>query len=357
MKTEMKALKSPTIRDVAQLAGVAESTVSRVLTGAETSIVISDDTRQRVLQAASELAYRAHPGARALRGKGTHLIGIIVREFDDPFFSQLIDALDNVAHDEGYDLVLGSAKGDPERAVALSEILDVRYCDGLLLLGDLRETPEDHSFLNTLSRQVPVISVCRGNRQLVGNTPSVTMDNRLGARLVLDYLAGLGHRDIAFIGSGRLGDLSERGEAYDEFMVERCGEVPFGYFQHVENSLEGGYQAMTRLLALSRPPTAAFAADDIMAIGALKAAATHGLMVPRDLSIAGFDDIKVAGYLHPSLTTVHQPHEGMARKTIELLLEMIRERAISQPPPHLTIEPTLIQRDSCASPRLTVISH
>ena len=231
MKTEMRAVKPPTIRDVALLAGVAESTVSRVLTGAETSIAISEDTRQRVLQAAGELAYRAHPSARALRGKGTNLLGVIVREFDDAFFSRLVDAFVNVARDVGYDLMLGSAKGDPEQAVALSGTLDMRYCDGLLLLGDLRETPEDHSFLDTLSRQVPLILVCRGSGSLVGDTPSVTMDNRLGARLVLDYLAELGHRRIAFIGSARLGDLHERGEAYAEFMAEHFGGILAGYQQ------------------------------------------------------------------------------------------------------------------------------
>ena len=346
MKTEMRAVKPPTIRDVALLAGVAESTVSRVLTGAETSIAISEDTRQRVLQAAGDLAYRAHPSARALRGKGTNLLGVIVREFDDAFFSRLVDAFVNVARDAGYDLMLGSAKGDPEQAVALSGTLNTRYCDGLLLLGDLRETPEDHSFLDTLSRQVPLILVCRGSGSLVGDTPSVTMDNRLGARLVLDYLAELGHRRIAFIGSARLGDLHERGEAYAEFMAEQLGGVPAGYLQLVENALEEGYQAMIRLLALPQPPTAVFAADDNMAIGAMKAAAEHGVAVPADLSIVGFDDIKIAGYLHPALTTVHQPYEEIACQAVELLLEMIRDRAIPQPAPHVVIPPQLVKRDS-----------
>jgi LacI family transcriptional regulator len=188
---------------------------------------------------------------------------------------------------------------------------------------------------------------------LVGDTPSVTMDNRLGARLVLDYLAGLGHRRIAFIGSARLGDLHERGEAYTEFMAEQLGGVPTGYLQLVENALEEGYQAMTRLLALSRPPTAVFAADDNMAIGAMKAAAEHGLAVPADLSIVGFDDIKIASYLHPALTTIHQPYEEIACQAVDLLLEMIRDRAIPQPAPHVVIPPYLVKRDSCAPPKVT----
>jgi DNA-binding LacI/PurR family transcriptional regulator len=351
MKTEMRAVKPPTIRDVALLAGVAESTVSRVLTGAETSIAISEDTRQRVLQAASDLAYRAHPGARALRGKGTNLLGVIVREFDDAFFSRQVDAFVNVAREAGYDLMLGSAKGDPEQAVALSGTLNMRYCDGLVLLGDLQETPEDLSFLKTLSGQVPLVLVCRGSGELVGENTSVTMDNRLGARLVLDYLAELGHQRIAFIGSARLGDLHERGEAYAQFMTAQIGGVPAGYLQLVENALEEGYQAMTRLLALPQPPTAVFAADDNMAIGAMKAAAEHGVAVPADLSIVGFDDIKIAAYLHPALTTVHQPYEEIACQAVELLLEMIRDRAIPQPAPHVVIPPQLVKRDSCAPPK------
>jgi LacI family transcriptional regulator len=235
--------------------------------------------------------------------------------------------------------------------VALSETLNMRYCDGLLLLGDLRETAEDHSFLNTLSGQVPLVLVCRGSGPLVGDTPSVTMDNHLGARLVLDYLAGLGHRRIAFIGSARLGDLHERGEAYAGFMAEHFGRIPEGYHQLVEDAFEGGYQAMGRLLALREPPTALFAADDAMAIGALKAAAECGVAVPADLSIVGFDDIKSAGYLHPALTTVHQPYEEIACQAVALLVEMIRDRTIPQPAPHIRIPPQLVKRDSCAPPK------
>jgi LacI family transcriptional regulator len=180
------------------------------------------------------------------------------------------------------------------------------------------------------------------------------MDNRLGARLVLDYLAELGHQRIAFIGSARLGDLHERGDAYAEFMTERFAGVPAAYRQHVDNALEGGHQAMVRLLALSGPPTAVFAADDTMAIGAMKAAAEQGIAVPRDVSIAGFDDIKIARYLHPSLTTIHQPYEGIARKAVDLLLEIIRDRAIPEPVPHVTIPPDLVKRESCAPPRQAV---
>ena len=124
---------------------------------------------------------------------------------------------------------------------------------------------------------------------------------------------------------------TKRGEAYAEFMAEKFGDVPEDYQQLVLNAFEGGYQAMARLLALPKPPTALFAADDNMAIGAMKAAAERGVAVPSDLSIVGFDDIKIADYLHPALTTVHQPYEEIACQAVALLVEMIRDRAIPQP--------------------------
>ena len=123
-----------TIRDVAEKAGVSTSTVSRVLSGAETVIPISGDTRERVQQAARELGYRPHPSARALSGKATNLLGVIVRELGDPWFAQLIETISGAAREHGYDLVLGNAKRDPEEALALRNMmLDLRYCDGLLL--------------------------------------------------------------------------------------------------------------------------------------------------------------------------------------------------------------------------------
>ncbi len=342
-----------TIRDVALQAGVSESTVSRVLSGSETAIAISGETRERVLQAAKDLAYRPHPSARALRGKGTNLLGLIVREIDDPFFAQLIEAISNVAKEKGYDLVLGYAKADPQEALALSEMFDLRYCDGLFLLGDLQESPEDQSYLAQLARDSLLVPLCRGSGELIGDSPSVGVDNRQGVLLALEYLAGLGHRHIAFIGTGRVGDLRERQYAYQDFARARLGALPAGYAQLAENSLDGGYRAMAALLSLPEPPSAVFAADDTMAIGALKAAADRGWAVPQRISVMGFDDVKVAAYVCPALTTVRQPIELIGRRAVELLLGMVRDKAAPRPAPHLLIGPELVVRDSCGPPRCT----
>ncbi len=342
--------KPITIHDVALQAGVSESTVSRVLSGVATPIPISEETRERVRKAATELSYRPHPLARALRGKGTNLLGLIVREVDDPFFAQLIEVIGNVANEQGYDLILGYAKSDPEEALALSEILDSRHNDGLFLLGDLKESIEDRTFLAQIGKDRRIVSLCRGSQELVSGTPSVGVDNRKGAWLALTYLAQLGHRRIGHITADRLGDLRERMQVYCDFMRDRLGGSCREYIQLDENSYAGGYRATQRLLSLPSPPTAVFATDDTMALGALSAASDMGRAVPRDVSVIGFDNVKIAAYVRPALTTIRQPIEEIGRKAVELLLEMIREESAPNSLPRLLIEPELVIRQSCASP-------
>jgi DNA-binding LacI/PurR family transcriptional regulator len=129
---------------------------------------ISEETRERVQQAARELGYRPHPGAQAMRGQSTHLLGLIVREVSDPWFAQIVELISDVAREKEYDLVLGSARSDPDEALALREMmLDLRYCDGLLLCGDLRESPEDHTFLAGMGQDRRLVSISRGSSAYV----------------------------------------------------------------------------------------------------------------------------------------------------------------------------------------------
>jgi LacI family repressor for deo operon, udp, cdd, tsx, nupC, and nupG len=342
---------SITIRDVAERAGTSESTVSRVLNKTDTVISISEETRQRVILAAKELNYQPHPLARALRGKGTHLLGLIVREIDDPFFVELIDIIGNVATEQGYDLVLGYARSDPQQALALSKILDLRHCDGLFLLGDLKESQDDRAFLREMAEKYLIVSVCRGSQEPIGNVVSVGVDNRKGSFVALSYLYQLGHRRIAFVDGRRSGDIGERKEVYLELMMTRFGHVREEYVQAEENSYGGGYRAAKRLLSLPDMPTAIFASDDAMAVGVLKAASDMGYGVPGDVSVIGFDDIKITSYLQPALTTIRQPISMIGKKAVELLLEMVRGGAASvHRPRSVLMEPELIVRDSCVPP-------
>jgi DNA-binding LacI/PurR family transcriptional regulator len=341
-----------TISDVAMLVGVSKSTVSRVLSGSKTQIPISQETQDRVREAALELGYRPHPGARALSGKNTYLLGLIVREVNDPFFADLIDIISDAATEEGYDLVLGNAKRDLEEALKLRDMmLDMRYCDGLLLCGDLRESEEDHGFLSRMGTHHSVVSVSRGSKHLVDSMPSVTVDNREGVHLALNYLTKLGHRRIASMDAGRMGDLWERVETYRSFMQDRFGGVPEGYVIKAENSFAGGYEAASQLLKLPSPPTAILALDDVMALGVLAAVRDLALDVPGDVSIIGFDDAPWSPYVRPALTTVSQPIEEIGRKALDLLLGLIDRGDCAGPCPQLRLAPSLVVRDSCAAPR------
>jgi len=343
--------KIATIRDVAKKAGVSQSTVSRVLNSSKTQIPISEETRQRVQKIVDELGYRPHPGARSLSGTKTGLLGVIMRDIDDPFFAVLIDVISHFAKEQGYELVLGNAKGDPEKAIALRDrMLDPRHCDGLLLCGDLRESLEDQSFLAHMGRDHRLVSVARGSTHLVQGMAAVSIDNNKGALIALDYLFQLGHRRIACQDVGRVGDIRERLEVYKAFMQERLDGIPAGYIQAAQNDCGGGYESTRRLLSLPVPPTAIFAMDDMMAIGALGAAADLGWAVPKDLSIVGFDDINVSAFIRPALTTVRQPIEELGRKAVELLLTMIASETSCDPCYQLVLEPELIIRESCAPP-------
>jgi len=347
------ASRRVTIRDVAEQAGVSQSTVSRVLSGTVTQIPISDKTRTRVHEVAESLGYRPHPGARALSGKSTGLLGVIVRELDDPFFANLTEVVSNVAKEKGYDLVLGNAKRDPKNALALRDrMLDLGYCDGILLCGDLRESPEDEKYLARIGHNHQVVSVACGRGLLAYDIPSIGVDNRKGTLLALSHLTDLGHQRIACLDAGRGGDLAERLLAYEQFMHDRfgrdrCGGVPEGYIRKSDNACGGGYEATMQLLTMEKPPTAIFAMDDMMAIGALGAAHDLGWEVPNRLSIIGFDDVESSAYIRPALTTIRQPMQQIGQQAVELLLDMIGGEVTADPLPRLFLEPSLIVRQSC----------
>jgi DNA-binding LacI/PurR family transcriptional regulator len=339
--------KTVTIRDVARDAGVSVSTVSRILSGADTPIAISHETRVRVEETVRHLNYRPHPGARSLRGKGTNLLGLIVREIDDLFFGQLVKVLHSEARQRGMDIVLGHAEADISQAARLGQLMqNMRFCDGIFLLGDLGEEVDDRRLLAEINSDVPVVVFCRGAGAVDAEFSSVTTDNYRGVELALEYLSSLGHRSIAYLGTSRSGDFSERLDAYCLYMQSH---LPGGLLLHkTENSMEGGYLGMQAILDLPKPPTAVFAADDAIATGALSAAAARGWNVPRDISVVGFDDVKSSAFCIPALTTIRQQVLLMGQVGIEQLVSRLSG---ARPAAHVMIDPQLVIRESCALPR------
>jgi len=339
--TEINENKHVTAKDVAELAGVSQSTVSRVLNKQGTNL-ISEDTIQRVKRIAKQLNYTPNPLARALRGKQTFLIGLIVREIADPFFASLIGTLSSQARALGYQIILGHAQSDPQEALNMTAVLDARHCDGIIVLGDLRD--DESAFQEILMKEKAVVGLCRGKSP--GSKFTVNCDNLLGVRLLADHLRQLGHKHVAYISGGWLGDIQERMNEFKSLIREYGFITPEGFVRETTNNLQGGYSATCELLELEYQPTAILASDDVMAIGASSAIHKAGLMVPRDISVVGFDDIDLAAYVTPSLTTVRQPIELMSRHALSILLDLIHDKTIPESRKLITVEPELVVRNS-----------
>ena len=311
------------MQDIAKAAGVSQSTVSRVLNDTPTSVPIAVETRERVQEVAKRLGYRPNPLARGLRGARTMLLGVIVREITDPFFSMAIEALSTQALARGYNVVLGSAHSKADEAIALRAVLETRHCDAIVLLGDMRDEPK---FLEDLrASQTPIIALWHGT-ELEG-VPTVNIDNRAGMVAAIDHLIDHGHTRIAFVGGRPLGDIRERRTAFYEHLEEKGIAVVEEYVQNVINDPNGGDAALRTLAALDSPPTAVVCTTDHLATGVLHAAADIGLVVPRDLSVVGFDDIPMASFTVPSLTTVHMPVDEMTALAARLAMDEPEEGA------------------------------
>lgn len=331
------------MKQIGEVAGVSQSTVSRVLGGAQ-GARIAARTRQRVLAVVQELGYSPNPLARGLRGARTALIGLIVREVSDPFFATLIERIAVEARMRSHSVLLGYAHSQADDAVELTWVLETGHCDGLLLLGDLHDQPRLLERLAEPHR--PMLALCVGTRATA--VPAINTDNAAGAQMALEHLWALGHRRIAFLDAGWLGDVIERRERYAAFLTEHQLPHPASYIRVAENSLRGGYAALRTLLRLSAPPSAVFAATDRLAAGAVKAALDAGLRVPHDLSLIGFDDSPIAEFTTPGLTTVRQPITEMAALAVSELLSMVGGGPAE--PTVRRLPPILVVRDSTAPP-------
>jgi DNA-binding LacI/PurR family transcriptional regulator len=326
------------MKDIADAAGVAQSTVSRILNDSPVLIQVSEETRRRVRAIADELGYQPHPFARSLRGAPSMLLGAVVRDITDPFFAGAIEALSIEAKARGYSVVLGHARATADEALALTAVLEARQCDAIVLLGDLRDEPRLVEDLR--SSPVRVVALWHGLEDRHG-FPTVAVDNRAGVRAALAHLTDLGHGRIAFVGGDTLGDVRERQAAYEEYLKGAAIEPVEGYIQHVRNGIEGGELALAGLMALDRPPSAIIAATDILAMGLIHGAYEAGVAVPEELSIVGFDDIPIAAAAVPSLTTVKMPTAKIVSAGVELAIGESSPSA-----PRLVFKPRLIVRRS-----------
>ena len=328
-----------TQQDVARRARVSYMTVSRVVNNQPN---VRAGTRERVLQAIRELSYHPNAAARALSAGRTRNIGMIFPPEEDilarPYFTELSVKLERNLSSRGYHLFLGSIrKGtkDPE----LHRLIAERKVDGLILFAPSADDPNVRLLA---AENVPFVVVHGRSRD--ARYSYVDSDNGAGLRLVLEHVSGLGHRHIAFV-CGPLQELNaqERLDAYRGFLESRAFPYDERLVFRGDWSLESGYDAFTRLFGKGRRPTAIVFSNDQMALGGIKAAHDQGVSLPGEVSITGFDDIKYASFSSPSLTTIRQPTDEIARTAVDLMLERITR---DSPFREIILAPELIVRSS-----------
>lgn len=319
----------PTQVDVARLAGVSRATVSYVLTGTSGSMQISDETRQRVLHAMEQLGYEPDARAQALRSGSTKTIALIIPDLRNPHFCEYATGIEEAARAEGYHLLLSSTTMNDEYAVEIFRDLARRRFDGLIIASSfILEAEEAQTTLRQIrERGLPIVEMDENY-----GVDSVSADYREATREVMSYLFSLGHRRIGMIygiGGHELGQ--DRLQPYLEGL--RAANIPTEASLIVEcgPAIEDGYQASLKLLKLKSRPTALIAINDLLAMSALRAAADLGLRVPDDLSLVGYDNIPMANYLVPRLTTVTKDAPALGRKAFEILLARIQN-------PHLPLQ-------------------
>ncbi|MFC2029598.1 LacI family DNA-binding transcriptional regulator [Chloroflexota bacterium] len=330
------------LRDLATELGLSITTVSRALAGYSD---VAETTRQRVLQTAQEMGYVPDVTARRLQKGRTDTLGFIIPtsgpRFSDPFFSELLAGIGNEAGRHSFDLLVSTHPPDsPEEDLAYRRMVESRLVDGLLVV---RTRVRDRR-IAYLSR-VGFPFVAFGRSDLDVDFPYVDEDGCRGLELVIEHLIGLGHRRLALISPPQDLMFCLYRQTGAEEALERHGlSLEPQYFVAGDLTQRGGHEAMNQLLALSPPPTAVIACNDLMALGAISAAHKQGLVVGRDIAITGFDDIPLAEHSHPPLTTVRQPIYDIGRRICDMLIRLIRDEELGNG--HVLLQPELVIRES-----------
>jgi DNA-binding LacI/PurR family transcriptional regulator len=304
------------IKDIARSAKVSHSTVSRALNN---SPRVKSDTVQRIRRIAEEFGYRGSAIARSLATQQTRTIGVVVTTIADLFAAGVVAGIETVAGDHGYSVFLANSNADPEREIRVVRTFEERRVDGIIVtasrVGALH--------LPLLSRmKVPIVLL--NNQHPSGFVHSVMIENATASYEATRHLVELGHRRIAYIGdrNGRQSD-TERFGGYRHALD--VGQIPFQPELVVYGNAtpESGREAMVKLLQAPEPPTAVFCYDDMTALGAIREIHANGMRVPGDISVVGFDDLSIAEFTEPPLTTIRQPMAQMGRLAMEAVLDLL----------------------------------
>ena len=326
-----------TIREVAESAGVSYATVSHVINNTR---VVSPETRERVLAAMTALNYRPNALARSLRRGKTNTLGLVLPDSANPFFAEISRSIEDEAFNKGYSVFLCNTELDTQRELFYVDVLSKKQVDGIIFVaaGDQADS------LDFLIREnMPVVMIDRDVPNV--QVDAVLPDHQLGGYLATRHLLELGHTRIACIAgpssitpsaeriTGYRKALEEAGVPYDEKLVIR-GDY------HAQSGLE----ITTSILQMNPRPTAIFALNDLMALGALRAAAEANCSIPQDLAVVGYDNLELSQFTNPPLTTIAQPKQEIGVQAVNLLVRRIDQKGL--PPSRLVLPPELIIRRS-----------
>mgnify|MGYP002386543065 CR=1 FL=1 len=332
-----------TIKDVARRAGVAHTTVSRAL---RNSPLISPATTERIQQIASEMGYHPSAAARSLKTNRSQTLGVIVSAIDDPFFSEILQGIDDVAQECGYSLFIAASQRSLEREQHIVRAMREQRVDGVILCS----TPFSREQSKQLrADEIPLVVI--NNQSAEDYRYSIYHDDLDGSRQVMRHLIELGHERIAYLGYPRSGRTNaHRLQGYREEMAAAGLIIIEGYEVDAQTSdPAGGQAAADPVLALTPRPTAIFCYNDMLAIGLLRGMQNAGLRIPEDFSVAGFDNITISAFTTPPLTTLDQPKHTIGAQAARLVLGLL-EGADNASPKIQTLKGTLLVRRSTARP-------
>ncbi len=334
------------IADIARAAGVSHSTVSRAL---RDSPLISPDMRARVHTLATEMGYTPNALAQSLQTRRSHTLGLVVTSIADPFFTDVVKGVEEVARPAHFSVFLSASYNDPDQEMAVIETFHRRRVDGILV-ASLRISSNYEERLSRI--KVPTVLVNNEANSSTQMLHWVMVDDQLGARLATEHLLRLGHRAIGYLGvDTRPRSNRQRLEGYRRTLDAADLSPPDAWIALPGGAGVGGAAEDVTDVAIGRAllpqllaagVTAIFCFNDMVAVGALLACKDRGLDVPGDLSIVGFDDIELARYMTPPLTTIQQPRVRLGNLATQLLLDLLAGRAVQN---HV-LPPQLIERAS-----------
>lgn len=327
-----------TIYDVARLAGVSLSTVSRVLNHHP---YVRTATREKVMQAIEALNFKPSHVASALATNQTRTFGLLVSDISNPFFAEVVRGVEAAGADHGFSLVICNTDGDREREVRHLTTLRQKGVDGIIFACTQLNGAEIVSLLGGAS---PIVLIAQEVEGLAADV--IRVDDFQGGYEAVKHLVSLGHRRIAYItGPVDNGPVRGRKKGYEAGLEAAGIEVNPELIVTTDNSLDGGYNGFQQLLTRVDPlPTAVFCINDLVAIGVIKAARRNGLRVPEDLSVVGYDRTPLAGMVEPELTSVAQPVREMGRWAVDVLVNRVGQNPVKTQ--RVVMEPELIRGGS-----------